>query len=101
MLFIIGYCVLGGAAAFELIYILNPASFSSEQTISSPIAYVLLTIFSTYFYVVALPLSIGCTGISVVLYKNQYISSKRCAVSTITNSIGAVLLAVLIYKVFG
>lgn len=141
MIFIIGYCILGGVIAFGLLYwmyqrkvkrnsltnksflcvappiigaincilagtfmvlyILNPASFSSEQNIISPVAYVLFTIFSIYFYILALPLSIGCTGISVVLYKKQHISIKKHVLITVTNCIGAILLAILTYQVFG
>lgn len=65
------------AASFLLAYILNPTSFSSEQTIVSPVLYVLFTIFSTYFYVVAMPLSIGSAGISTLLYKKSFISKKN------------------------
>lgn len=89
------------AGIFMLLYVLNPASFSPEQTITSPVAYVLFTIFSTYFYVLALPLSIGCVGISVMLYKKQYNGGKKFVISTITNSVGAVLLAILTYQAFG
>lgn len=91
-------CVLVGT--FTLLYMLNPASFSSEQSIVSPIAYVLFTIFCIYFYVLALPFSIGCAGISVVLYKHQYIGNKKCVLSIFTNCIGAILLALLTYQIF-
>lgn len=141
MLFLIGYCILGGSIVFGLLYLMyqrktkksnlksksflcaappiigaincvlagifmslyifNPASFFSEQIIASPVAYVLFTIFSTYFYILALPLSIGCAGISVVLYKKQYISGKKYVFSIVTNCIDAILLALLTYQVFG
>jgi hypothetical protein len=68
-------CVLDGI--FILLYILNPASFSSEQSIVSPIAYVLFTIFSIYFYMLALPLSIGCAGISVVLLNSRILAAEN------------------------
>ena len=98
---VIGVINLTLAAAFMLLYVLNPESFSPDQTIASPVAYILFTIFCTYFYIMALPLSIGYAAMTVILSVKQIISRTRFLVSISTNSLGAALLAILIYQVFG
>lgn len=88
-------------SSFMTLYVLAPALFSPDQTISSPIMYVLFTLFSVYFYVLAMPLSMGCIGLATILYQKQYLSKSKFIFSTSSNGIGTVLLAALIYNVFG
>lgn len=89
------------AGAFLLLFILKPTAFSSEQTIQSPLMNVFFTIFSTYFYILALPLSLGYVGISILLKQKQYLVKGNYWVSVFSNGIGAIMIAVLTYQVFG
>ena len=98
---VVGVINLLLAAAFTLLFILNPEAFSPEQTISSPVAYALFTVFCTYFYIAALPLSIGYVAMTAILFAKQFLSNRKFIVSTASNSVGALMLAVLIYQVFG
>ncbi len=80
---VIGVINLTLAAAFMALFLLNPESFSPDQTIASPVAYILFTIFCTFFYIMATPLSIGYAVMSGILYKNRFISKTRFLVSVI------------------
>lgn len=88
-------------AAFLSLYLISPAGFSSENTIASPIVYTLFSIFCSYFYLVASPLSVGFAGISILLYKKQLTSSKKYLIDIITNIIGALLIGILTCRLFG
>jgi hypothetical protein len=49
------------AIVFGIWYVSNPSAFSQNEPIDNKIVFILLSIFFTYFHVLALPISIGST----------------------------------------
>lgn len=88
-------------AAFLLYYTIAPAAFSPDTTFSSLLALVMMTIFSSYFYYLAMPVSIGSLGISILEYKKDQIAVKRFWLVLLLNSIGTLTIAFLSYQLFG
>ena len=85
------------AVIFGIWYISNPSSFSQNESVDSKIAFILLSIFFTYFYVLALPLSIG--SITLTLFLKKSISKVRFLYYILTNSIASIILFTIIYLV--
>jgi hypothetical protein len=83
--------------AIGIWYIANPSAFAQEGGIDNRIAFVVLSIFYTYFHVLALPISIGCTALSVLIKK--YISKLWFLYCILTNIIASILLFVLTYLI--
>lgn len=88
-------------AYFLHIYFANPAAFSSEQTISSSVVYILFSVFCCYLYLAAFPLSIGFVGICIRQYRKQHMNRTKCIFSVITNLTGAIFILILSCQVFG
>lgn len=78
-------------------YAINPTAFSQDTTINNKIAFVLMSIFSVYFYIFALPLNIGAITLTVLLKKR--ISKTRYTYCIVTNAIAAILLFILSYLI--
>jgi glycerol uptake facilitator-like aquaporin len=83
------------ALVFGIWFIINPSVFSQNETIENKIVYILFSIFAMYFYVLALPLSIGSTVLTLFLKKN--LSKLRFLYYTITNITASIILFGLTY----
>ena len=85
------------AVVFGTWYVLNPSAFSQNEPVNNTIVSILLSIFFTYFHVLALPLSIGSTVLTVFLKKS--ISKIRFLYYIFTNVIASVILFILNYLI--
>jgi hypothetical protein len=85
------------ALAIGIWYIVDLTAFAQEGGIDNRIAFAALSIFYTYFHILALPISIGCTVLSVFIKK--YISKLRFSYYMVTNVIASILLFVLTYLI--
>jgi len=90
--------VLG--VVFLVYYLIAPAAFSEDTSLFSSFGLVLMTIFSSYFYFLAMPISIGSIGIAVVKKKQAVISAKRFWLLLGLNVVGTLAIAVLSYLLF-
>jgi hypothetical protein len=69
-------------------YILNPGIFSKNVQIKNQFLLILSHIFYTYFYILAMPLSIGSVVLSLFLKEN--IAKKRYFYGIIANSVSII-----------
>ena len=82
---------------FGIWYVSNPSAFSQNEPVDNKIIFILLSVFFTYFYVLALPLSIGSTVLTLFLKKS--ISRIRFLYYIFTNVIASIVLFILIYLI--
>jgi|GEM_PF-1359782 len=97
---IIGIVNLILATFILLLFINNPQSFQTQQDIVWNIGTVLFTIFTVYFYILALPLSIGEILVTVLLKKDKIVSSRYFYASIIMNSLSVALLSACTMLIF-
>lgn len=84
-------------AVFGIWYVLNPSAFSQNEPINNKLVFILLSIFFTYFHVLALPLSIGSTILTLFLKKS--ISKIIFLYYILTNVIASIILFILNYLI--
>ena len=80
---------------FGLWFVINPSHFSQNETIDNKIVFILFSIFVMYFYVLALPLSIGSVSLTLLLKK--HINKLIFLYGFFTNTIASIILFVLTY----
>lgn len=97
--YIFGVINLLLSSLFMIWFIVNPDAFSSDAVIESQVVYVLFTIFATYFYICALPISIGCITLSYYMIRNKEISESKFYLSVCLNGFSIILLFVITYLV--
>jgi hypothetical protein len=85
------------AVVFGIWYVSNPSAFSQNEPVNNKIVFILLSIFFTYFYVLALPLSIGSSVLTLFLKKS--ISKIRFLYYILTNIIASIILFILNYMI--
>jgi len=85
------------AIVFGVWYVSNPSAFSQSEPIDNKIVFILLSIFFTYFHVLALPLSVGSTVLTLFLKKS--INKIRFIYYILTNAIASIILFTLNYLI--
>lgn len=85
------------AVFFGIWFIVNPSAFSQDTSIDNKVVFILLSIFYTYFYILALPLSIGSTTLTILLKK--IVSKTRFLYCLLTNVVASILLFFLSYLI--
>jgi len=88
-------------AAFLVYYLAAPEAFSPDTEIVSQLGFVLMTIFGTYFYYLAMPISFGSIGISTLEKRKGKIAVQRFWLVLFLNSIGALTISYLSLRLFG
>jgi len=95
----LGECAVGGS--FPGYYLAAPEAFSPDTEIVSQLGFVLMTIFGTYFYYLAMPISFGSIGISTLEKRKGKIAVQRFWLVLFLNSIGTLTIAYLSLRLFG
>lgn len=98
--FVFGYINLFLGAIFLGMYFMNPSAFSPDVVIDNRVLYLLMAIFSTYFYMIAPGIS---TGNLAVIYKQRQqglIREKHFYLASIINLTAVVCFGLLTYQLF-
>lgn len=81
-------------------YLMNPAAFSPETTISSPVLYFLMAVFSIYFYAVAPGLSISSMVLITHYKKHHSVSQGHFIRGFMMNAAAVICFFILTYNLF-
>jgi len=89
------------AIGFLLLYFNNLSAFETQEEIVWNFGTILFTLFTIYFYILALPISIGELMIIHKLKKDNLVNEGYYYTSTILNIVAVITLFVLTLLIFG
>lgn len=87
------------AMIFSFWYISSPEVFASEQEIVWNIGTVFFTLFTIYFYILAIPVSIGEIIKTHLLYRDGHVKQSYLILSMISNGLASLILFFLIIAI--
>ncbi|HKL41249.1 MAG TPA: hypothetical protein VJ962_01515 [Clostridia bacterium] len=98
---VFGYINVILGIIFLVMYFMNPSAFSPDITINNQVLYILMAIFSTYFYSLAPGIS---TGNLMIIYKQKkqaLIKNNHFYLALISNLTAVFCFGLLTYQLFG
>jgi len=97
----LGYVNVALGITFLLMYFMNPSVFSTDVTISNQLLYILMAVFSTYFYLIAPGISMSNLALLYKQKKQALIRNNRFYLGALVNFTAVLCFGILTYQLFG